>query len=383
MHGYRYGDLYIDKTVEALRFCESDVSLLARLGGNDFAMYAHGFDTEADAYGFAQNNLKALFNTRVTLLHETVKIRASCGIAFYPHDATTSDVLMNYASQAMFEARSLDRGTIMRFKPEIYREKASLLSRQERLNELIEEKLIEFAFQPIVRLRDAEIIGYEALMRPKTADFPGPLDVLSMAEAQSKLLQLERVTFELIFDWVSRNSDRLEGKKIFFNTISTQYLDAAELKTIYPMYESISESMVFEILETTVIENALLQKISNFRNELPALIAIDDFGCGHSNALRLMNIAPDILKIDRFFILSIHNAPVTKKEFLSNILAYCRANGILTLAEGVETSDELAGVIGMGFDYAQGYYLGRPEFQLATLDPRFKAEIMAVNTWKK
>ena len=134
--------------------------------------------------------------------------------------------------------------------------------------------------------------------------------------------------------------------------------------------------MVFEILETANIESELLQKVNELRQKLRALIAIDDFGCGHSNVLRLISISPDVLKIDRFFISSIHNAPAAKREFLSNILAYCRAKGILSLAEGVETSDELVSLIHMGFDYAQGFYLGRPEMSTYELDPHIKNEIL-------
>ena len=81
----------------------------------------------------------------------------------------------------------------------------------------------------------------------------------------------------------------------------------------------------------------------------------------------MLNISPEILKIDSFFIRSIHKAPASKKEFLSNILVYCRSKGILTVAEGVETHEELASVIAMGFDLAQGFYLARPNFTLQEL----------------
>jgi len=374
-HGYECGDVYISKVVDALRTYENSSRLVARMGGNEFAVYAHGFDNEKDACAFAQDTLKTLLNTTVALPREKVRIRASCGLAVYPHDAATSDILMNYASHAMFEVRNLDRGTVMRFSPEVYRTKADLLSRQERLDELIESRLIHFSFQPIVCLRKAAIIGYEALMRPKNNIFSNPLDILSLAEAQSKLRQLEKMTFEVIFEWVYRSLARLGDKKIFFNIISLDYLNRADLQAIHPQYESVLKNVVFEILETAAVESDLLQKVNDFRHEFPAPIAIDDFGSGHSNALRLISISPDILKIDRFFISNIHNAPVTKKEFLSNILDYCRAKEIATVAEGVETYEELACVTRMGFDYVQGFYLGRPNADLSDLDPRIVEEI--------
>jgi diguanylate cyclase (GGDEF)-like protein len=377
MHGYDCGDLYMREVVETLRSCENEHRVLARVGGNEFAVYSHEFDNEESAEGFAQGLFKLLFNTQIALPHEVVKIRVSCGMALYPHDAITSDILMSYANHAMFETHNLNRGTLMRFSFDKYRAKTDFLSRQERLDELIEGKLIHFVFQPIVSLRDTKIIGYEALMRSKTTVFASPLDILSLAEAQSKLRQLERVTFEVIFEWIYNNIKLLENIKIFFNTISTEYLDIAKLREIHPHYAMISKNMVFEILENTPIENTLLERVYDFKKQLATSIAIDDFGSGHSNALRLLSSSPDILKIDRFFIHNIHSAPASKRELLSNILVYCRAKGIQTLAEGVETYEELASVVHMGFDYAQGFYLGRPESHLADLAPHVQADIVA------
>ena len=374
-HGYAAGDLYINKVVEALLAFGGGTSIVARVGGNEFAVYAHGFESEESAFNFAHANLLNLFKTQVSLPREEVKVRASCGVAIYPYDAVASDTLMDYASQARFEVKRSNRGSIMRFTPELYRAKATLFSRQERLDELIEEKLFFFEFQPIVSLKDNTVFGYEALMRPKTVDFSGPLDILSLAEAQSKLKQLEKATFEQVFTWIYQNLALLDGKKIFFNTISTDYLDITGLQEIHPQYESISKHMVFEILETVTAEGMLLEKVNDLRQKLSALIAIDDFGCGHSNALRLISIGPDILKFDRFFINSIHKAPASKNELLANILAYCRARKILTLAEGVETREELACVIGMGFDYVQGFYIGRPHATLDAIAPAIQTEI--------
>ena len=377
-HGYDCGDLYIAKVVEALRMCENDSVLLARTAGNEFAVYAHGFDDEESALRFAQDNRKTLLNTTIELPNEIVRIRASLGVAVYPSDAMTADVLMNYASHAMFEVQNFNRGTLMRFNPEVYRAKANILSRQERLDELLENQLIRFAFQPIVSLKNGSIYGYEALMRSTTPHFASPLDMLQLAEAQSKLPQLEYLTFRMIFNWMGEHLDSLGSKRIFFNAISAQYLDVAELSKLHPRYEAISRNMVFEIIETATSEDGLTRKIRELRSQVAAFIAIDDFGCAHSNALRLLNISPEILKIDSFFIRSIHKASASKREFLSNILVYCRSKGILTVAEGVETHEELATVIALGFDLAQGFYLARPGFSLQELTSAQIEEIVAL-----
>lgn len=375
-YGYDNGDLYLNKVAEVLEACAYGTSFLARLAGNEFAVYAHGFESESDAFGFAQGCMRTLLNSKVILRNDEVWIRASSGAAVYPHDALEGDILMNCAYHAQLEVKNRNRGTLMRFCPEIYRTKANVFGRQEKLNELLDGKLLRFAFQPIVNLHNARIVGYEALMRPTMPEFSNPLDVLALAENQSKLLQLEKLTFELIFEWVHSHKHLLAGRKIFFNTISSRFLNLAELRGIHPQCKAICKNMVFEILETATVENSLAQQVKDFRSEMSTQVALDDFGCGHSNILRLINLSPDILKIDRFFIKSIIDTSVSQKDLLSGLLNYCRAKGILSIAEGVETSDELASVIRMGFDYAQGYYLGRPEKMLNELDTNVEAEIL-------
>ncbi|MBE6441184.1 MAG: EAL domain-containing protein [Desulfovibrio desulfuricans] len=374
-HGYDSGDIYIAKVVEILRLCEGERVLLARPAGDEFAVYAHDFESEGAALDFAQETRKRLLNTTLQLPGETVRLRTSQGAAIYPSDAVSSDVLLNYASNAMFSVQNFNRGTFLRFNPEAYRAKAAMMSRQERLDELLEERRIHFAFQPIVNLHDGSIYGYEALMRSTRSDFPSPLDILQLAEVQYKLPQLEYVTFLVIFDWVAQHMGLLSRRKIFFNIISANYLTAEELRTMHPDYANIVRHMVIEITETASSEKELTRRISQFRKDFSTLIAIDDYGVANSNIYRLVNLAPEIVKLDRFFISDIHKASPDRQKLVTDFITYCHSKGILTVAEGVETGEELACVIRMGFDLCQGYYLGRPEFQLQELKDEHVLEI--------
>ncbi|MDR1588618.1 MAG: GGDEF domain-containing phosphodiesterase, partial [Oscillospiraceae bacterium] len=290
---------------------------------------------------------------------DPVKIRASFGAALYPQDAFTVDNLMKFSSHTMFEVKNSNRGALMRFSAVTYQKKANLFDRQEKLNQLIDEKHIRFVFQPIFRLEDRSLYGYEALMRPCTEDFSGPLDILALAEAQSKLSQIETVTFELIFAWIAGNLPKLKDLRIFFNTISTQYMTRDKLLGIHPQYEEICKYIVFEVLENTADSETFLREINAFRQQMDVKVAIDDYGCGYSNDLRLISVSPNIVKIDRFFIKEIHNDH-DRQQLLQKIILYCKAKGIETLAEGVETLEELETSVQLGFTYAQGYYLGMP-----------------------
>jgi diguanylate cyclase (GGDEF)-like protein len=365
-YGHEKGDRYIIAAADMFRTYEIRDAVVARIAGDEFAFYLHE-DGLTDAHVLAERTEKDLFqklSQSEVVLDEAVKIRASFGVALYPYDATTVDNLVKYASHTMFEVKNSNRGTIMRFSPEVYRKKTDVLERQEKLNNLLEKKLLRFAFQPIIRLEDLSIFGYEALMRPMTPDFFSPLDILAVAEAQSKLPQLEKITYELIFEWIHEHMSQLKGSMIFFNTISTQFMNEPALKKVHPHYRDICRHIVFEVLENGAESEILLKDVQMFRQEFGAVVAIDDYGCGYSNDLRLMQLAPDIVKIDRFFITGI-DEDADRQQMLSKLIIYCQSKGIVVLAEGIETERELETVFQVGCTYGQGYYLGMPESSLA------------------
>jgi EAL domain-containing protein (putative c-di-GMP-specific phosphodiesterase class I) len=318
---------------------------------------------------FTQRLVDTFFKkSGVNLSGVNQKIRASYGVAFYPEDSMSVDTLLKYASYAMFEVKSCSKGELLRFNKESYQQKTNLYEKQERLGSLVDEKLIRFAFQPIVDLEDGSLFGYEALMRSLTDDFSSPLEILRLAESQSKLNQIERVTFELLFDWLDHNVEHLNGAKIFFNTVSSRLLREPAIFGVHARAQELCQHVVFEILESTSEETEFANAISAFRERFSCLVAIDDYGCGYSNDMRLISLAPDIVKIDRFFIRDIHRNH-DKQHLLGNILSFCASKGIAALAEGVETFEELRKVMDLGFRYVQGYYIAEPDFLLQTVDP--------------
>lgn len=359
-YGHENGDRYIMAAAEVFRMFASTGNIAGRITGDEFALYLHGFDEQPNLMAL-EKNINNKMKQSFDFYDAVIKIRMSVGISLYPQDARGAQDLFTYASYTMFQVKHKNRGTIMRFNSELYRNKANSFDRLEKLSRLLDERLLRFAFQPIVNLHDMKVIGYEALMRPTISDFSSPLDLLAIAEEQSKLYQLEMVTYELVFDLIYRNLEELNGKRIFFNTISTNFLEDQELKKIHPEYREICPYLAIEVLESTVDVEKYVYEIDSFRDRHGSLVALDDYGSGYSNDLRLISIKPDIVKIDRLFINGIED-DLDKQNVLLRIIAYCKEKGIHTLAEGIETESQLQKVISMGFTYGQGYYLGRPEF---------------------
>jgi len=369
-YGYELGDKYLLAAAQVFSDATDGQALLARISGNEFAVYFHGHNDTKSVIERA--TLCLMQNPEVIIdeaLDESITILTSKGVAVYPDDTEDVFELIKYSTHAMYQVKHSDRGSIGRFDNAIYQRNAELYTKLEALTRLIDNRAIRFAFQPIVDLSNGSIFGYEALMRPTTKDFSSPLEILKTAEIYAKLPQIEQLTYEVIFQWISEHISEIDGKMIFFNTVSADYFTPDKLRSVHSEYRKCIPHMIFEILESAADENAFAGKIESLRRSLGLKVAIDDYGAGYSNDFRLLNLAPNILKVDRFFIHNI-DTDEDKQMIMSNLISFCAAKGIKMLAEGVETKEELAAVCRLGFDYAQGFYLGKPKFTLQTVNTR-------------
>ncbi|MDR2295540.1 MAG: EAL domain-containing protein [Clostridiales Family XIII bacterium] len=365
--GREAGDKYILLAARMFRIFEADGALSARLSGDEFALYLHGFADAETAFDKVRTFVQEQLGKHMFAVHGVShKLRSSIGVAIYPQDTRFVDDLVRFAAYAMYEVKRRNRGSIARFDSAAYSKSRGFFDKQIAFETLLDERQIHFAFQPIVDMRNGSVFGYEALMRAKLPDFPSPLDILDIAENQAKLLLLEKLTFEVLFAWMDGRCGALGGKKIFFNIISDHFLNESEMPHIHPNHREIIPHLVFELLENSAESRDFMKNIAAFRKRFGAMIALDDYGTGHSNHYRLLNLEADIVKIDRFFIADIHRNE-DKRVLMEDIVAFCYSKDIKILAEGVEKPEELRVCMRLGIDYAQGYYFAEPAFAL--LDP--------------
>jgi EAL domain-containing protein (putative c-di-GMP-specific phosphodiesterase class I) len=146
------------------------------------------------------------------------------------------------------------------------------------------------------------------------------------------------------------------------------------MRRIHPEYRDILPHLVFEILESSTEDNDLIKNVSAFRDKLGATIALDDYGIGHSNQYRLLNLNADIVKIDRFLISDIH-LNRDKRVMLEDIAAFCYSKDIKVLVEGVEKPEELKVCMELGVDYVQGFYFAKPSFELPDPAAGYKSRL--------
>lgn len=373
--GHDMGDRLIIRAGEMFREFERHGGIVSRISGDEFAVYLHGFANKDEARRLIADQY--CVNERYTLNTSdgsSQRIRSSSGIAFYPEDSDNVTDLIKLSDYAMYEAKHSRKGSMIEFNMDSYKENAYLLENREAINRLLDEKLIRFAFQPIVDLRTGEIYAYEALMRPLLDNFKSPLEILSVAAAQSKLGQLERVVILTAFGAVADMRERLGDVKVLINSIPSQLVSAEDLLYIERTYADIFKNIVIEITEAENDSPDKMQCKVDLIQKWDMGLAIDDFGSGYSNEIRILSMSPDVVKVDIALISMIDREP-DKQKLVANLVSFCHPKGIKLIAEGVERREELAQLIKMDVDFVQGYYLARPDFELKTIDYKLKKEI--------
>lgn len=379
--GHDMGDRLIIKAGQMFQEYSQQGGIAARISGDEFAIYLHGFDSkdEIRALLAAQNQKNAgyVLETPDGSHH---RIRYSSGVAWYPEDSDNVTDLLKLADYAMYEAKHNSKGTLYEFSRESYQMNSYLFDNREAINKLLDEGLIHFALQPIVDLRTGEVFAYEALMRSLMKEFNSPMEILKVAAAQSKLGQLESLVMLTAFKNIAKNLADLGDTKIFLNSIPSQTLSDTDYRLLDTKYAHVFKNVVIEITEAENNNPDQFASKMDYMRNAGMMIALDDFGSGYSNEMRILSMNPDIVKIDIGMIQNIHQDE-DKQQLVANLLSFCKPKGIKMIGEGVEGPEDLEMLIRLGMDYVQGYYTGRPQFGFSKVDLQAKEQIRLLQSY--
>lgn len=230
---------------------------------------------------------------------------------------------------------------------------------------ILERSAVVTHFQPIISLKDREIIGVEALSRGTTEDsdeLVPPIEMINAAENENMSLQLDRLFRHKAFQNfkpIAQMSD-----KLLFVNVDTKILDCDKLQLGWTRQEAESHQLetkriVIEICESK-IENTekLINFVENYR-QYGFIIAIDDFGDSHSNLERIIQVKPDIIKLARTLIDDVHN-DFCKEAIVRATIQLAKNIGAVTIAEGVENIEDVLKCHELGIDFYQGFYFAKP-----------------------
>lgn len=375
-YGHDYGDQYIRLTADLLKKYTPAHAVLSRMSGDEFNILIYGYDTKDEIREIIDIVKEGIRETIFPLPdNATFRVRASAGVAWYPDDSLYYEELIRYADFAMYQIKNTIKGEFSEFDLASYEKDSYLLHNKEELNKFIDGKLVEYHFQPIVDAKTGEIFAFEALMRSKLQTLKSPLEILNLAKSQSKLYQIEKLTwFQSLYDF-TKFKDINPNYHIFINSIANQELSQKDIALIESMYPDYLHRIVLELTEEEKLNHEFTKHKQEIMKKWKAGIALDDFGTGYNGEALLLTLQPQFIKIDISIVKNI-DKDINRQKLLQNLTSYAAERHIKVIAEGVETEEELAKLIQYKVDYVQGYCIGVPHPVPREISPRIKESIL-------
>ena len=348
---------------------------LARLGGDEFTILIEDIHDASDAIRVATRIQKALAAAPLVIGEQEVFASASVGIALStsPHDSAAD--LLRDADLAMYRAKALGKARCEVFDTAMHAGAVKRLRLETELRKAIECGEFRVYYQPIVRLSDRKIAGFEALVRwerPNVGLVP-PAEFIVVAEESGLILPMNRWLrleacqkmrlwqAEFPSDPPLTLSLNVTAKEFAHPGLISDISQALEQTGLEP------SSLRLEIVETVAMRDpGKPEGVLRQAKALGVRLSIDDFGTGYSSLSRLRHFPTDTLKIDRTFI-SRMDTDADNRAIVRTILALAHNLGLTVVAEGTETLEEVNELLALDCEYAQGYFFSRPVDEAAVV----------------
>jgi diguanylate cyclase (GGDEF)-like protein/PAS domain S-box-containing protein len=339
---------------------------LARLSGDQFALILLSERDSERIIAFADTLRKGL-RAPITFNDRELALSASMGIALSDGQPHRADEVLKDAELAMYHAKRIGGDRIEIFKPSMRTRRNDRVTLESELRQAIERDEITMVYQPIVRLEDRSVAGFEAMPRwdhPKMSRC-SPAEFIAAAEEVGLVVDLGMFMLERTARQLSvwqRNSRQRDPVFASVNVSSAQLLRQDlihDLRTVIARAGLARGTLKLELTESLIMENPehaaqMLQRI----RELGAGLALDDFGTGHSSLAYLQRFPFDTIKIDQSFVRA--NGKGTRPVILRSIISLAHDLGMEVVAEGAETDSDAVELYQLGCEYAQGFHFGEP-----------------------
>lgn len=364
-YGHQAGDALLWVMGQRVRSVARDQDFVARLGADQFAIVAPTTSADADLPRQLAERLLGELPQPLDVQEERLSVGASIGVAVFGDAAGPASVAedwLAYVDSALAEAKRAGRGTYRLFDQALHAriQRRQLIERE--LDGALRQGAIVLHYQPIVRLSDERIVGYEALARwtHPSLGTVSPDEFVTVAEKTGQIHAMGAALLGQALQFAASLPPEI-GVAVNLSAMQLRREGLAATVTQLARLHDVDPGRI----EIEITETAALGKAPAVLNNLRQLkdagfrLSLDDFGTGYSSLSHLLLLSFDRIKIDRSFagrfLESTECACI-----VDAVLGLGRALGISVIAEGIETAEGASRLRAMGCDYAQGYYFGRP-----------------------
>lgn len=364
--GHDIGDELIKQVAIRVRETVRETDIVSRLGGDEFTVLLIDMVDEIHASIIAKNILLRLSEPFMLHGHE-IYSGASIGITISPGDGDNAKTLLKNADMAMYEAKAQGRNTFCFFTAEMTARAQQFLELDKDMRRALIQQELEVHFQPIFELQSKGLIGVEALLRWRHPDkgLILPSEFIAVAE-ETGLIEdiglwvLRRACSEALA-WLE--NDAYPGFYLSVNISMRQFKGGFDKKQLVSILEETgfpADKLLLEITESLLIDDdsRIKDVLAEFR-KTGVRLAVDDFGTGYSALSYLKDFPVNALKIDQSFIQDIATSR-SDQRLIEAIITMAHGLELVTIAEGVETSEQDALLSELDCDMVQGYFYCEP-----------------------
>ncbi len=366
--GHHFGDELLVSVSNRFRSAIGEADFLARLGGDEFVCVIRddlGISPMSQLSTEVAQRLHRALKTPIELAGTTVYVGASIGVSVQDGSSNGSD-LLRQADLAMFRAKASGKGRTERFVTSMALDAERGLAIETELHGALKAGDIFVAYQPI-HLVSGRLEGFEALVRwNRNGEIIEPSGFLAVAAESSLITQIDELVLRTACNQLSEWVRTIEGSTDLHIAVNLSARQLARIDIVDVVRSALADSganpsqLVLEITENSLMTDlrATVAALQGLR-ELGVRLAIDDFGTGYASLSYLQRFQAHTIKIDRSFV-EFSTTQESDARIVEAIVALAQTFGMSTVAEGIETAEQLDRVRGLGCDSVQGYLMGRP-----------------------